>query len=177
MSFSLDIQNGLFFKQDTEYCLNRSIKNVKALCALSMKPYYDMTSNLKAMSHPFFHIAQFSINAIRFSYGALVFVSALTTGHMNAVIESGNGLFRLLCSSTLEILNTVLSVLSLATRFLASVINLGYASSHAELHFAALNRRTSDPQVIMKQGFNLLSKDAESKYNDLRQHRLASTLI
>ena len=84
MSFLYDVQNGLLFSQKSNASLNRASINFSDSLSQIARPYYDLTSNVNAIGHPFFHAAQLLRDVGHFVYGTLVLVGALVTGHLNA---------------------------------------------------------------------------------------------
>ncbi len=132
MSFTNDVENGFFFSQMSNASLYRAGVNFSnCLCRIA-SPYYDLTSNVKAIGHPFFHATQLLRDAGRFIYGAFVLVGALVTGHFFSTGLVAICMLQLILAAALEIINIALSIVSLATRFVASLFNFGYVLTRAQ---------------------------------------------
>ena len=119
--------------------LNRATINFNNALSQIANPYYDLSSNLKAIGHPFFHATQLLRDAARFVYGAFVFVGALATLNFSNAGNVAFNMLKLVGAAIVETLNIALSVISLATRLLASIFNLGYVSTSVQLRGAHLN--------------------------------------
>ena len=139
MSFSSNVPNGFFFKLQSDLSLNRATVNFDKAYPLLARPYYDLSSNVKAVAHPFFHAMQLLRDAARFAYGAFLLAGALITLNFSCADRIAAGMLELVLAATIETLNIALSVISLATRLLASIFNLGYVSTRVEIQGAHLN--------------------------------------
>lgn len=140
------------------------------------------SSNAKSIGHPFFHTTQLLRDAGRFVYGAFVLVGTLSTDHFSAAGKAAFGMMQLVGTAALEVLNIALSIVSLATRFLASLFNFGYVSTSVQLLAAHLNGteiggRTEETTMNMFQAFNLDAINIAAKTNDELEHQAAFTLI
>ena len=182
MTFSNDVRTGLFFSTMSNASVVRAGENfIHSLSQIS-SPYYDLTSNVKAIGHPFFHVTQLLRDAGRFVYGAFVLVGALATGHFSAAGKAAFGMLQLVGAAVLEVLNIALSIVSLVTRFLASICNFGYVSTSVKLRGAHLNGaeiggRNIETTRNMIQAFALGAIDSAAQVNDEKQHKAAFTLI
>ena len=134
--------------------------------SLLASPYYDLSSNLKSIAHPFFHAIKLVRNGFQLVYGAFVLVGALATLDFSTAGNVASGMLKLVAAATLEILNTVLAVVSLATRLLASIFNLGYVSTHIQQHKSLVPIRS------LHEEFSL--SDSASDDN---AHNVAFTLV
>ena len=140
MSLKNDIKNGILFNIMSEKSLNRAFDNLNYSSPNIFNPYYDLSSNLKSILHPFLHVMQLLRDIVRFAYGAIVLVGAAVTGHCSAAVKAAFGMINLIGAAVLEVFNIVLSIISLATRFLASICNFGYISVHTQLNGSFPNR-------------------------------------
>lgn len=133
MSFFEDVHNGGGFSRMSYKSLKRAKDNVDMYIYQIVSPYYDLTSNVKAMGHLFYHATQLLRDLGRFVYGTGVLIGALLTGHWSSAGKVAYGMLELVSAAILEILNIALAVISLVTRLLASILNLGYVSTRHEL--------------------------------------------
>lgn len=182
MTFSNDVRNGFFFSERSNECLDRAEENFSYSLSQIASPYYDLTSNAKAFGHPFFHTTQLLRDAGHFVYGAFVLVGALSTGHFSAAGKAAFGMMQLVGAAALEVLNIALSIVSLATRFLASLFNFGYVSTSIQLRGAHLNGaeiggRNEETTMNMFQVYNFSAINIAAKTNDEFEHQTAFTLI
>ena len=122
-------------------------------------PYYDLTSHKAAFVYPFFHAIQLLLDAARFVYGAFFLVGALATLNFTAAGNVASGMSDLFFAAALEVCNIAFSIVGLATRLVASVLNFGYVSFSKELlgcsmydHFTVM---LADDQ-LPKNAFNLV---------------------
>lgn len=182
MSFSSDVRNGFFFSMLSNASLNRAEENISNSLELIISPYYDLTSNMKAILHPIFHATQLFVDACNFVYGAVVLLASLASGHFSAARSTAFGMLELLGAAVLEILNIALSIVSLLTRFVASIFNFGYISTSIQLRGACLNGREiggRNEETIHNLLFAtaLSSVNSNAKKNDEHHHESAFTLI
>ena len=118
----------------------------------------------------------------RFAYGAFVLAGALATGNFSAAGMVAVGMLKLVTAAALEILNIALSIVSLATRFVASIFNFGYVSTSVQLRGAHLNDaeiggRNEETTMNMFQAFRLGAINTTAQMNDGTVHEAAFTLI
>ena len=182
MSFSNDVSNWLFFSQMSNASLERARMNFSNSLSQITNPYYDLTSNVKAIGHPFFHATQLLRDAGRFVYGAFVLVGALGNGNVSTAGKAAFGMLQLVGAAALEILNIALSIVSLAIRFVASISNFGYVSTSVQLRGAHLNGaeiggRNEETTINMLQALRLNTINTVAQWNDEAEHRTAFTLI
>lgn len=182
MSFSNDVRNGLFFSQRSKESFKRADVNFNNSLSQIANPYYDLTSNVKAIGHPFFHATQLLRDAGRFVYGAFVLAGALPTGNLSAAGEVAIGMVLLAGAAVLEIFNIAISIVSLATRVVASVFNCGYVSTSVQLRGAHINGaeiggRNAETTMNMLHAFGLGAINNAARMNDAIEHQAAFTLI
>ena len=73
------------------------------------------------------------IDVARFLYGAVFLVGALATLNFTAAGNVASGMTALFFAAALEVCSIAFSIVGLATRLVASVLNFGYASFSNEL--------------------------------------------
>lgn len=182
MFFSNNVRNRLFFNKESQANLERARVNFSQSLSQIANPYYDLTSNVKAIGHPFFHATQLLRDAGRFVYEAFVLVGALATGHFSAAGTAAFGMLKLVGAAVLEVLNIALSIVSLATRFVASILNFGYVSTSVQLRGAHLSAaeiggRNAETTINMFHAYNLSTINNEAQVNDEGEHQTACTLV
>ena len=114
-------------------CLERSLSNLSNSLFFISLPYYDLTSNLKAIGHPFFHATQLLLNVGYFAYEMFFLTKSLFNCDWSDAGHVAFSMLKLVLASSLEILNIALSIVSLVTRTLASIYNWGYVSSNHQI--------------------------------------------
>jgi len=95
-------------------------------------PYYDRASHLKAFAAPFYSVAQLARNALRLTYSAVILLGALSTFQVPSIANAFGNIGNILLASVIEVLNIACLIISLATRTLASITNLGYIATQTE---------------------------------------------
>jgi hypothetical protein len=161
-------------KLNSNRSLRRDVDNFIYSLSQIASPYYDLTSNVKAIGHPFFHTTQLLRDAGRFVYGGFVLVGALVTGNLSAAGHAAVSMFRLVGAAALEILNIALSIVSLATRIVASIFNFGYVSTSVKLGGAHPNGAEIGEKIMnMMRASGLIM----AGINDDQEHDSAFTLI
>ncbi len=176
MSFLHDVKTGFFFQYKSSESVGRSISNVSHSLSQIASPYYDLTSNVNALAYPFLHATQLLRDAARFVYGAFVLVGALSAGHVDVACNVTFSLLELVGAAILEVLNTVLAVISLATRLVASIFNLGYVSTSNQLCGAYFNGAEIGGRNMFM-GMSLAMNNNVAEMNDALDYQYASTLI
>lgn len=126
-----------FFNQLSGNSIVRATENFKGSIEFMTTPYYSLSSNLQAFGHPFCHAFQFFINLCRFGQSLFGIIESLVLGLPDGSKRASNHMALFAAAAVFEIANIVLSVVSLATRFVASVLNLGYVSCYDSLEFEA----------------------------------------
>ena len=91
-------------------------------------------------------------------------------------------MFMLGAAAVLNIVNTALSIVSLATRLLASIFNLGYVSTNiqsrrAHLNGAEIGGRNAETTMNMLNAFALGTADMGAKTQDEELHQAAFNLV
>ncbi|MDF1684339.1 MAG: hypothetical protein P1U36_06735 [Legionellaceae bacterium] len=135
MSFFKDVQgdDSSILKKRSLESFNRALNIFGNTIDNGVTAYYDGRSHLKSFAHPFYPIAQLTRNALRFTYNAFVFVSALVsalfTGNVQGAIRALGNMCNIILASVLEVLNVACSIISLIFRSGATVCNLGYTST------------------------------------------------
>jgi len=182
MSYLEDVQTGRFFRAVTAQSVERAASNLGMAIDRILTPYYDLTSNLKAVAHPFYHLTQLVRDVGRFVYGTCVLVGSLFTGHFNTAGMVAFDMLKTVGAALLEVLNIALAVVSLATRFVASVFNLGYVSTSVQLRSASLNGaevggRNAETMNNVFSSFVCQAESQTSYLSDEEGHRTAFTLV
>ena len=157
-------------------CLERSVLNLYNSLFFISLPYYDLTSNLKAIGHPFFHATQLLLNVGYFTYEMFVLLKSLSSCDWSGAGNVGLSMLKLVLASTLEILNIALSIVSLAIRILASIYNLGYESTTHQISDNAIfgGRGTENNENIFRETSN---NNLAKNFFDEFGHQLAFKLI
>lgn len=176
MSFKEDFRYATLFSKKSNDSLDRARMNFNYSLSQIATPYYDLTSNVKAIGHPFFHATQLLRDAARFAYGAVVLVAALATFNFSAAGKAGFGMLQLIKAACTEILNIALSIVSLVTRFVASIFNFGYASTSIQLRGAHL-RGATDTTNNRYEALGLAAINGAAKRYDETEHQEVFSLI
>ena len=144
-------------------CLERSSSNLNNSLLFISLPYYDLTSNLKAIGHPFFHATQLLLNVGYFAYEMFFLMKSLFNCDWSGAGNVAFSMLKLVLASSLEILNIALSIVSLVTRTLASIYNWGYVSSTHQISdnpiIGGLNKEQTENLVNSLIHFN--SRDGD----------------
>ncbi len=136
-----------FFDHVSGNSVLRAVDNFNNLTQVMVTPYYNLLSNMKAVGHPVCHAFQFFMNLNGFAqslFGVIESLALRQSVNENRAL-SHLGLFA--AAAVLELANIVLSVISLATRLAASLLNFGYTSTRAPLG-NALGFETCTPTSI-----------------------------
>jgi hypothetical protein len=185
MSFLDDVRTGGSFRYYSSGSLGRAEMNFDNYLSLIRLPYYDLNSNLRSIAHPFCHALQLIYDAGRFVYGAFVLVvalGALATGQPNAASQVAFHMLKLVGAAVLEVLNIALSIVSLATRFLASLWNIGYVSTRfifdsAPLRNCEMGGRNAETTSNMLLGSIFMGSNQIARAVDEAGHQSAFKLV
>lgn len=139
MGFFEDVYKVGSFSGVSNNSLSRAKDNFDMYLYRIVSPYYDLTSNVQAMGHLFYHATQLLRDLGRFIYGTGVLIGALLTGHWSNAGKVAYCMLELVGAAILEILNIALAVISLVTRLLVSILNFGYVSTRHELQSIYFN--------------------------------------
>jgi|GEM_PF-3090854 len=115
-------------KEQATNSLQRALQTFGKTIDYGFTPYYDGKSHLKSFAHPFYPIAQLARNALRLTYSAFVFVSALCTFNGHGAARALGNMCNIILASVIEVLNAACAIISLVFRSGATVCNLGYTS-------------------------------------------------
>lgn len=174
--------NGFFLKAASFRSIRRATKNSENTLSMLINPYYDLNSNLKAFAHPFYHATQLLRDVYKFVFGGIIFTGALATFNCRSAGNAFASMFWLGTSAVLNIVNTALSIVSLATRLLASIFNLGYVSTSiqsrgAHLNGAEIGGRNAETTMNMLNAFALGAADLGAKTQDEEVHQEVFNLV
>jgi hypothetical protein len=92
----------------------------------SCTEYSSVDAHFKSIIPPFARAWQLIRNAARILYSSCVFMGALFSGDRDGMTCALSNIGLLIHASFLEVLNIACSIISIATRTLASIFNQGY---------------------------------------------------
>jgi len=95
-------------------------------------PYCNHEDHIMGFTFPLRHATQLVRNIFQLVLNAFFFIGELLEFDFNALTETLHDTSLLVISIVIETLNIALSVISLATRLLASIFNLGYTTLEEE---------------------------------------------
>lgn len=178
MSLTADAQRGVFFHTKSSLSLKRADVNFHNEFFALDSPYCGLRSNLKAIGHPIFHAMQLVRDGFRLVYGAFSLIGALASLSFRSAGYHTIGMLKLVIAATIEVLNTALAIVSLATRLLASIFNLGYVSQqNLHLNGRELAEANAETTMVTLDDYCLGVIDNEISMNDDIAHKAAFTLI
>lgn len=123
-------------------------------------PYYDRESHLKAFAAPFYSVAQLARNALRLTYSAVILFGALASFNGPSIANAFSNIGNILLASVIEVLNIACLIISLATRTLASIFNLGYIATQT----ASQNLTDPKPAAVRRRDNEaLMAEETEEK--------------
>jgi len=141
MSFFDDIKGNGEFSDNASNSLRRALNVLNNTVSTGATPYYNFTSHVKSVAHPFVHATQLLRNAARLTYGAFVFAGALLSLNGGSAARTLGDMISIALASVLEIVNVVCSIVSFVTRTVASIFSLGYTSAQINRAGSQLNGR------------------------------------
>ncbi len=158
MSFFLDVRGDdqSKLKKRSQDSFHRALNIFGNTIDNGTTPYYDSASHLKSFAHPFYPIAQLARNALRLTYSAFVFVSALCTFNGHGAARALGNMCNIIIASVLEVFNTVFSILSLVSRSIVTGLNLGYTSSYSDSEPMKDGTAKPNEKAIHEQAFALV---------------------
>jgi hypothetical protein len=129
VSFFNDIKGEGLLKKNAARSLRRAQSTLEKTVDNGFTPYYNGTSHLKSLAYPVIPVLQLARNALRLTYSAVVFASALLSLNGHGAANAVGSMLNIILASVLEVLNAAFSIISFATRSIASAVNLGYTSA------------------------------------------------
>jgi len=132
---SLIIDAG-FFKINAQGFNSFNQRITESEFSSAFKPYFDLTSNLKSLIHPFAHTTRLIRESGRLLYGASLLLAGACTFNKEIVANAFVGCCYTMLNMASNVLTCAISILSLATRLVASVANLGYVSTNRNVQNA-----------------------------------------
>lgn len=121
-----------FFDQISANSIARATENFNNSIKCMITPYYNLLSNLKAFGHPMCHAFQFFMDLGGFGQSLFGVIESLALGRLDGANRSFNHMGSFAAAAVLEMANIVLSVVSLAARFVATVLSFGYVSTRVQ---------------------------------------------
>ena len=167
MSFFNDIRGNGKLKENATGSLNRALSTLEKTVDNGFTPYYNGSSHLTSAAYPFISALQLARNAIRLTYSAVVFASALLSLNGRGAASALGNMFNIILASAVEVLNAACLLISFATRSLASIINCGYTSNQT----ASQNQRYPDCTKKRNQ------KDEEARIEATDVHNITFALV
>jgi len=129
VSFFNDIKGDGQLKKNAAKSLRRALSTLEKTVDNGFTPYYNGTSHLTSLAQPIISVLQLARNALRLTYSAVVFASALLSFNGRGAANAVGNMLNIILASVVEVLNVAFSIISFATRLIASALNLGYTSA------------------------------------------------
>lgn len=183
MSFFENIQDQGLFSQRASESLQRAVLVLTNIVSTAITPYYDFASHAKSIAHPFMHIAQLSRNLTHLVYETSILVVSIVSLNGNDSAYTLGNMAMITLASALEIVNTVLSIVSFVTRTLASILNFNFTSMHINPQTEPWHDHAGDQQDIdqiinnRRTDLMLAAKDNIAKSTDEIVNNFAFTLV
>lgn len=101
------------------------------------------TSHLQALIYPFMHILQLLRDLIRFAYCAILCFGNLLVCNFPVCVTLCRAMGNSFKSALIELVNTCISIISLVSRTLSTVYNMGYYNHQNELITIQINENVT----------------------------------
>lgn len=122
-----------FFKRESKTHLKTADKLLDAEFNLMFEPYYNGQYHASSLLYPLCHAAKTVFTAARILKGSFLFLGALFNDPETNVPSIAKGLVNEFTTLALDILNIIVSTVSLITRTLSTLFNFGYAKREYEM--------------------------------------------
>ncbi len=186
MSFLDDVRGEGYFLSQATKSLSRASTAFDKEFSNMLSPYHDLTSHRKSLAHPFYHATQLLRDVARLGYGTLVFAGALATGNFSNAGLVLEGILKVAAAAVVEVLNTLVAVVSLVTCLLSSAFNLGYVTTNLKSVAAQMVERTGTSECSGRNEatianmfgvFSISLKNVVSQRSDESIHQAAFSLV
>ncbi|NCT56440.1 MAG: hypothetical protein GW760_01830 [Legionella sp.] len=123
MSFFEDIRGdeSSRLRNNAKESLDRALNTLEKTVDNGFEPYYNFDLHLKSLAHPVYSIFQLARNALRLTYSAVVLTGALVSFNGRGAASALGNMVNIVLASVVEIINIACSMISFATRTLASM--------------------------------------------------------